>query len=67
MKWNDFHQKKSSSSFNQNEDIRKSLEDCVKFKKTVVKMFDDYILHTYDFDDIYNRNVRRIFLYLNFK
>ena len=45
-KWNDFNQKKNSSSlFNQNEDITKLLKDCVEMKKIVVKMYDDFFLY----------------------
>ena len=45
-KWNDFNQKKknSSSLFNQNEEITKSLKDCLEMKKIVVKMYDDFFL-----------------------
>ena len=48
-KWNDFNQKKknSSSLFNQNEEITKSLKDCVEMKKIVVKMYDDFFLYRF--------------------
>ena len=47
-KWNDFNQKKNSSSlFNQNEDISKLLKDCVEMKKIVVKMYDDFFLYRF--------------------
>jgi len=47
MKWNDFNRKKNSSSFNQNEDFIKSLKECVEMKKIIVKMYDDFFLHSY--------------------
>ena len=44
LKWNDFNQKKISFSFNQNEDVTKSLKECVEMKKMIAKWYDKFLL-----------------------